>query len=529
MDERDQKMKRFLFLLSFFAVPSPVWGFVPHEYPAIYTHQVGAVFYCAALSIVLWVIVHNRLQREKGWRCFFFSVILFIIWDLDVLSARFAEAWWIEASQTVGDTAGWRYFARKIAIEGPEYIYYLGRFDFILLDAAMLFFYRGLREHLDRQTAASSPALALLPLLPVIATEMGGSVVFIVLSLMSLWLSVRLYRTDRDNPLWHYMVWLSSSYLMFSVSRSFGHFLRPILVSTGNEHIWSYLDGITGSVNTSVRFVVASLTLFFIWTYKIYLKMLRDREEIELVNRDVTELNQELETLVAERTMAIMGLTVADRVRNPAMLIGCACKRIIEKETTLSGEFHDVIDECKKLESIVGDFESLLKSRKSVFKYEDINAIASGAVSVLEKEASQKGIRTVLYLSAEPLRINAQKNLLRVAIYHVLRNAIDATPSGGRITLTTYADNDKVALVITDSGSGIPKENIEKIFDPFYSTKQLRFGMGLPMVKQIVSEHLGEITVESEPEEGTVFKVVFPARWIEKKARTTTSEEQKPK
>ena len=66
------------------------------------------------------------------------------------------------------------------------------------------------------------------------------------------------------------------------------------------------------------------------------------------------------------------------------------------------------------------------------------------------------------------------------------------------------------------SGYGIPKDVLEKIFDPLYSVQIYRFGMGLPLIKQILSEHLGEIYVESETGKGTTFEVVLPAKWTEK-------------
>lgn len=68
-------------------------------------------------------------------------------------------------------------------------------------------------------------------------------------------------------------------------------------------------------------------------------------------------------------------------------------------------------------------------------------------------------------------------------------------------------------FITTFSGHGIPEDVIDKIFEPFFSTKKYGFGMGLPLVKQIVSEHLGEIKVESELGKGTTFRLLFPFRW----------------
>lgn len=502
-------------LLSGF--PENSWAFVAHEYGAIYTHQLGGVFYLISLIAFMWVILRNKLHSQKAWKYLLISVLLLIVWDSLIIISRMIQALLMETPRVVGNKVGIGYFNQQIEIQGWQYVYYFGRYDFIILNLAVFFFYKGLRAHLREQEGHAVKVAVLLPLFPIYFTDIVGNLVFIGLSIACLSCSIKLYRKDKENVLWLYMVWLSSSYVLFSFSRSFGHVVHHMLMAAEYPEIWGYMDGITGSINTSIRFLLAVLTLFFIWVYPIYLKVLKDREEMELLNIDMSDLNQELETLVAERTMALMGLTVADRVRNPAMLIGCACKRLVAREKKLGEEMKDVLEECKKLEDIVGDFENLLKSRRSMFKYEDINEIVKGVLGVLDKEIKDKQINLILNLSPERLRINTQKNLLRAAIYHVLRNSMEATPSGGNIVISTYRRDEHIILSVSDTGAGIPREDLERVFDPFYSTKQLRFGMGLPLVKQIVSEHLGTITVESEPGSGTKFTMSFPLIWIEKK------------
>ena len=78
------------------------------------------------------------------------------------------------------------------------------------------------------------------------------------------------------------MVGLSSTYFMFSISRSFGHIFKNILLPTGNQGIWDtlYLDAIGGSLNTVIRFLVATLTLFFVWIYETYLGISEDKRTI---------------------------------------------------------------------------------------------------------------------------------------------------------------------------------------------------------------------------------------------------------
>ncbi|UCD36406.1 MAG: PAS domain-containing protein [Nitrospiraceae bacterium] len=241
---------------------------------------------------------------------------------------------------------------------------------------------------------------------------------------------------------------------------------------------------------------------------------------IEVINADLTELNKELETIGAERTMSLMALTLADRVRNPAAVIGGRCRRIFEKED-VSGSLREglqsISEAAAKLDQIVRDFETLLKSRQSMFVHDDLNRIVERVVSVLGKEASYRGGVMSVQLSREPLRINMQKDLLRVAVFHILKNALEAAGEGGIITVKTMREGDSVGLMVADTGAGIRREDLDAIFQPFFSTKKRGFGMGLPLVKQIIAEHFGELIVDSRPGEGTTVQVIFPVRWKEEK------------
>jgi PAS domain S-box-containing protein len=237
--------------------------------------------------------------------------------------------------------------------------------------------------------------------------------------------------------------------------------------------------------------------------------------------RDITpqkrleEFNRALETIVAERTMSLMALAVADKVRNPATIIGLLSEKMMNREMPgdLKESLRNIKTEAEKLEEIVREFQSTLRERRSVFIYEDVNENLRSIIPLIEKEVDRKEIRLFAELSEKPLKINMQRDLWRVALLQVARNAIEATPSGGEITITTYTEDDNVIISVSDTGQGIPEDEIEKIFSPFITTKLRRYGMGLPLVKQIVSEHMGAIQLESKKGEGTTFRMVFPARW----------------
>ncbi len=239
--------------------------------------------------------------------------------------------------------------------------------------------------------------------------------------------------------------------------------------------------------------------------------------EVEKDYRKILEeFNIEIETLISERTMNLMALTVADKLRNPATIIGGLCKQMMASEDVpqkFVGYLKDISEEVGKLEKIVTDFQTLLKSRESLYSYENLNDVVKEVISVVEKEIHRKEIALAMSLSEEPIRINMQKNLLRIAVFHLIRNAIEATEKGDMISIKTMLENGMAVLRISDTGGGIAPEVLDKIFDPFFSTKTRGFGMGLPLVKQIVKEHMGEIEAKSDLGKGASFSITFPVRW----------------
>jgi signal transduction histidine kinase len=250
------------------------------------------------------------------------------------------------------------------------------------------------------------------------------------------------------------------------------------------------------------------------FSYRRMMKMENDYRHL------LEEYNQEIESLVAERTMNLMALTLADKIRNPASVIGLTCKRILEKEDVperLKSKLEDIFREAEKLDSIVKDFQSLLKTRKSMFEYEDINEVVKDVILVSHSIAATKRNEIKFYPADHPLKVNMQKNLFQIAISHLLKNALEAAPDGEAVSVSTYQRDETAVIDISDSGHGINQEDMANIFDPMFSTKEKRFGMGLPLVKRIVSEHMGDISVESNPGEYTVFRIELPLRWSENK------------
>jgi signal transduction histidine kinase len=250
----------------------------------------------------------------------------------------------------------------------------------------------------------------------------------------------------------------------------------------------------------------------------LYNRIDSDRQRIVGINREIMTLNRDMESIIAERTMNLIALSVADRVRNPAAAVAGTINRLLKKEE-LAGPLRErlkgLIAEAAKLETIVRDYEHILKTRHTMFQVEDLNDIISSVLPLIEAERKAKSIVLGLKLAEAPLRCMANRQFLRVALRQILKNAVEAAPQGGNVTVASAANENSVTVSVSDDGAGIPSGEISRIFDLFYSTKQYRMGMGLPLVKQIVEEHRGKVEVESKEGKGTTFRVIFPVRWSE--------------
>jgi signal transduction histidine kinase/CheY-like chemotaxis protein len=128
-------------------------------------------------------------------------------------------------------------------------------------------------------------------------------------------------------------------------------------------------------------------------------------------------------------------------------------------------------------------------------------------------EAQSKGLRYEMVVEAAPTpAIAGDPSEIREALTNIIFNALDAMPDGGRITLRTGVEGDRVVCVVTDTGVGMSEDVRQRIFDPFFTTKGERgTGLGLSVVYGIVTRHNGEIDVQSRPGQGTTFVLRFPA------------------
>ncbi|NOZ24589.1 MAG: sensor histidine kinase [Nitrospirae bacterium] len=339
---------------------------------------------------------------------------------------------------------------------------------------------------------------------------------------------------------------LSFVYLLTKYSGGFNSnfFIGFYLLTALHSFYYGYLFGLAVAVISTVTYMFSgnfdfatlhwtdfSLRVSFLFLIALPLgllseKLRRDKEEIESLNRELLESIDELRKLQhkliqAEKLSALGRLTadIAHEIRNPLTAIGGFARRLEKRvqEGTKEEEYAKLIaSEVERLERILRDVLSFSREAKYHLNYEDINDVAEESLKAYIELCREQGIDIKMELTPGLPKILMDKDQVIQAINNLVINAIDAMPQGGTLTVKTRMEErnyiNYVVFDIIDTGTGIPEEKLERLFEPFYSTKHVGHGtgLGLSICKKIMDEHRGFIKVSSTVGKGSVFSLYFP-------------------
>jgi PAS domain S-box-containing protein len=182
--------------------------------------------------------------------------------------------------------------------------------------------------------------------------------------------------------------------------------------------------------------------------------------------------------------------------------------------TAYFATFHRYIDvineEMDRLNHIVVDFLFAVRPMTLNVQEANLNALIREIADFTDYELKDARVKLVLELEENLPLVDFDGQVMKQALLNLIQNAVAAMDGGGTLTIKTeWKDNDAV-VSISDTGRGIPEENLAKIFEPYFTTKERGSGLGLTLVFKIIREHRGEITVASKEGEGTCFTIILP-------------------
>jgi len=244
----------------------------------------------------------------------------------------------------------------------------------------------------------------------------------------------------------------------------------------------------------------------------------RLQEQVKYLTLEVEEKNRQLKELEAQNernyrliAMGEMAAKIVHEIRSPLCSIELYASMLARD---LEGTQH--LDMAKGISTGISSLNNILtnmlffaKPQKPILRPVDICRLLGETVFMLMPMLESRGLRFIRGIG-QGVSVRGDADLLKQVFLNILLNAIQATPEGGAVTGSCRNEGQSAVLEISDEGPGIEPQNIEKIFDPFFSTKEKGTGLGLAISAKIVQAHGGTIRVKSTPGHGAAFCLSFP-------------------
>ncbi|UCF85887.1 MAG: PAS domain-containing protein [Desulfobacteraceae bacterium] len=210
-----------------------------------------------------------------------------------------------------------------------------------------------------------------------------------------------------------------------------------------------------------------------------------------------------------------MAAGIAHEINNPLtgiLLFGTNLRKKVPKDGPFRKGLDVIVRETQRCKGIIQDLLEFSRDKKPEKALASINDIVEKALSILDNEFRLHHISVKKNLTAGMPNTLLDSNLLQQVFVNLLINAVEAIQENGVITIKSYVSPDKRSerIEISDTGCGIPPEDMGKVFEPFFSTKSKGTGLGLAVSYGIVQKHQGDIQVSSQPGQGTRFTIEIP-------------------
>jgi len=224
--------------------------------------------------------------------------------------------------------------------------------------------------------------------------------------------------------------------------------------------------------------------------------------------RYLAEREQLEAAVVKEQRLAAMGnlaAGVAHEIRNPLNAISVGLQRLrlefapadVETKNEYLGFTRVIESEVRRLNAMVDRFLTLARPLRLTLTPQPMAPVLNDLLALVSPQASAQAVQVAQDIGLDDAAVPLDREQVAHALMNVLQNALQAMPGGGTLTVSAMTDQTTVQIAISDTGPGIPPENVDRIFEPYFTTKEGGTGLGLALTRRIVLEHRG--TIETEP------------------------------
>ncbi len=306
--------------------------------------------------------------------------------------------------------------------------------------------------------------------------------------------------------------------------------------SVGTAVLWRLVPELARSLNLSPEGSIRALPAVareFEITYperrhvRLYLVPFEGPEEggmrFALILSDISEQKANTEEMLDnERMSSIFELAagVAHEIGNPLNSLNIhlqLMKRQLDRKDAISREkllssLDVCVQEVKRLDGIITHFLEAMRPQPPDFSDIQLLDVLAEVLDFLAEEMKNLGVEAVLDIKEAPEAILGDRNQLKQVFFNVIKNALEAMDTGGRLRISTRTDDSWVFIFVADTGVGIAREDLAKVFQPYYTSKADGHGLGMLVVRRILREHGGQIGIDSRPGTGTIVTLQFPLK-----------------
>jgi len=240
--------------------------------------------------------------------------------------------------------------------------------------------------------------------------------------------------------------------------------------------------------------------------------------QVELKTEELLESQERL--LRSERFAAVgeAAAYVSHEIKNPLMVIGGMASQVerrLPEDPAAQEKLRIIQTEVKRLESFLGELRDFLRPAQPCRQEIDLNRVIQEVEALVGDAIAEKGVTLEDRLDQNLPPIEADPNQIKQVLLNLVKNAVEATEGKGKILVSSGARDAQVWFAVQDTGKGMPEDVLEKIFHPFYTTKDKGTGLGLAVINKIVTDHHGTITVDSVAGRGSTFTVRLPKKGVD--------------
>ncbi len=235
---------------------------------------------------------------------------------------------------------------------------------------------------------------------------------------------------------------------------------------------------------------------------------------------ELLKVNEQLkaasERLVRQERLAVIGqfaAGLAHEIKNPLSAVKTFAQYLPEKynDPTFREKFFRIVQsEIDRINSIVVELSDFAKPAPLQLEPVHLPKLVDDTLTLLSNHCLRQGIDVRMRFESDGLLIQGDVRQLKQVLLNLCLNSLEAMPSGGQLEITTWAKRGRLMLRVQDTGAGISAENQQRIWDPFFTTKERGMGLGLAIVKGIIERHRGTIALSSVPDKGTTFDLSLP-------------------